>query len=120
MKKLSRNDARQKKHKRIRKKLSGTAESPRMCIFRSHQHTYAQIIDDDKGVTLVAASTLEEGLKELQSKTDINAAKSVGVRIAEKAKAKGVKTVVFDRNGYKYHGCVAAFADAARENGLDF
>jgi len=111
---------RQKKHRRIRKKLSGTNEVPRLCIFKSLNNIYAQIIDDENGNTIVSASTLEKDLSNLTSKTKIEAAKMVGSRIAEKAKEKGISKVVFDRNGYKYHGKVAAFADAAREKGLDF
>jgi large subunit ribosomal protein L18 len=111
---------RQKKHQRIRKKVSGTETIPRLCIYKSLNNIYAQIIDDTNSNTLVSASTLEEDFKDLGSKTNIDAARRVGMRIAEKAQEKGIKTVVFDRNGYKYHGGVAAFADAAREKGLEF
>ncbi|MDD3024105.1 MAG: 50S ribosomal protein L18 [Syntrophomonadaceae bacterium] len=111
---------RQGKHKRVRRKISGTAEMPRLCVYKSLSHIYAQIIDDEKGVTLVAASTLEKEMKDLSSKTNIDAAKRIGASIAEKAKEKGIEGVVFDRNGYQYHGCVAALADAARDKGLNF
>lgn len=120
IKKTSRNVLRKSVHNRIRKKLSGTAEVPRLCVFKSLNHIYAQIIDDENGVTLTAASTLEKEAQELSSKTNIEAAKKVGAMIASKAKEKGITSVVFDRNGYKYHGRVAALAEAARENGLEF
>ncbi|MCK9314212.1 MAG: 50S ribosomal protein L18 [Methanocorpusculum sp.] len=118
--KPSKNVLRQGKHKRVRRKISGSAETPRLCVYKSLNHIYAQIIDDEKGETLVAASTLEKDMKDLNSKANIDAAKRVGASIAEKAKEKGIEIVVFDRNGYKYHGCVAALADAAREKGLIF
>lgn len=111
---------RQSKHKRVRKKISGSSETPRLCVYRSISHIYAQIIDDQKSETLVAASTLEKEFSGLKSKSNIEAAKLVGSKIADKAKEKGITKVVFDRNGYKYHGCVASLADAARENGLQF
>lgn len=111
---------RQKKHQRIRRKIAGTAEIPRLCVYKSLNHIYAQVIDDSEGVTLVAASTLEEDFKDLGSRTNTEAAKKVGSRIAEKAREKGITSVVFDRNGYKYHGNIAALADAARETGLEF
>ena len=105
----------------IRKRLSGTAERPRLSVFRSARHIYAQVIDDDKGSTLAAASTLSPELKSLEGhRGNKEAAKAVGTLIAEKAKAAGVESVVFDRNGYLYHGRVAALADAAREGGLKF
>lgn len=110
---------RQKKHMRIRNKIKGTGEIPRLCVFKSLNHIYAQIIDDEKGVTLAAASTLDSDLKDLPSRTNIAAAQQVGSSIAQKAKANGITNVVFDRNGYKYHGRIAALADAARENGLE-
>ena len=118
IKKVSKNELRQEKHKRIRRKLSGTPEVPRLCVFKSLNHIYAQVIDDQNGVTLVATSTLEPELHGLG--TNMQAAAKVGTSIAEKAKAKGIDMVVFDRNGYKYHGCVKALADAAREKGLEF
>ncbi|MEN6351116.1 MAG: 50S ribosomal protein L18 [Syntrophomonas sp.] len=120
IKKPDKKSLRQGKHKRVRRKISGTAEMPRLCVFKSLNHIYAQIIDDEKGVTLAAASTLEKDIKGLVSGTNIEAAKKIGQSIAEKAKEKGIEIVVFDRNGYKYHGCIAALADAARENGLQF
>jgi large subunit ribosomal protein L18 len=109
------------RHKRLRKKISGTPERPRLAVFRSEKHMYAQIIDDIKGVTLVAASTTEKAMKEKLKKTwNVEAAKEVGKLIAERALAKGIKEVVFDRGGFKYHGRVKALADAAREAGLKF
>lgn len=120
IKKTSRNVLRQGKHARVRRKISGTPEAPRLCIHKSLNHIYAQIIDDKQGTTLAAASTLDKDLQELASKTNIEAAKAVGSSIAARAKEKGITTVVFDRSGYKYHGRVAALADAARENGLEF
>ncbi|MCX7654029.1 MAG: 50S ribosomal protein L18 [Fervidobacterium sp.] len=109
------------RHKRIRKKLSGTPERPRLSVFRSEKHIYAQIIDDTKGVTLVAASTVEKAVREKLKKTwNVVAAKEIGKLIAERALAKGIKEVVFDRGGFKYHGRVKALADSAREAGLKF
>mgnify|MGYP003733826663 CR=1 FL=1 len=120
IKKDSKKELRKIRHKRIRRKLSGTAEAPRLCVFKSLHHIYAQLIDDENGVTLVSASTLDKDMADLGSKSNIEAAKRVGSSIAQKAKAKGIEYVVFDRNGYKYHGCISALADAARENGLVF
>ena len=118
-KQFDKNAARQKKHRKIRKTLVGTKERPRLSVFRSLNHIYAQIIDDYEGKTLAAASTLE--LKgQISSGGNVEAAKLVGAMIAERAKEKGVTQVVFDRGGYKYHGRVAALAEGARENGLDF
>lgn len=112
---------RAKKHLRIRKNISGTAERPRLNVFRSSNHIYAQIIDDINGVTLAAASTLDAALKDkVNHGGNIEAAKAVGNAIAERAKAKGVTSVVFDRGGYLYHGRIKALADAAREAGLEF
>ena len=106
---------------RIRKKIRGTSERPRLTVYRSLKYIYAQIIDDEAGHTLVAASTLEKELREkLKSTKDIEAAKTVGELIAKRALEKGIEKVVFDRNGYKYHGRVKALADAAREAGLKF
>jgi large subunit ribosomal protein L18 len=115
--KTQKNQKRVRIHDRIRKKLGGTEEQPRLSIYRSTAHIYAQIIDDRKGVTLVAASTVEA-----KSKTGGNlaSAKEVGKAVADKAKAKGITKVVFDRGGYLYHGRVKALADAAREAGLKF
>jgi large subunit ribosomal protein L18 len=107
--------------KRVRNKISGTQERPRLSVHRGHKHIYAQIIDDSKGITLASASTLSPELKGKLNVTDtVNAAKEVGGLIAKKAVEKGVKTVVFDRRGYEYTGKVKALADAARENGLKF
>ena len=103
---------------RIRKKISGTSNRPRLTVFRSNKEIYAQLIDDEKGVTLVSASTLEKDLERKGTKTE--RAISVGKSVAERAKAIGVEAVVFDRNGYLYHGRVKSLADSARENGLKF
>lgn len=108
-------------HTRIRKKISGTEERPRLAVFKSNQNIYAQIIDDVKGVTLTASSTLDaEVKKDLKTGGNIEAAQKVGADIANKAKAKGISKVVYDRGGFNYHGKIKALADAARENGLDF
>jgi len=120
IKKTSKKELRQKRHLRIRLNLAGTAEVPRLCVYRSLNHIYAQLIDDEKGVTLAAASTLDKEMADLGSSSNVEAAKRVGGSIAQKAKEKGITCVVFDRNGRKYHGCVSALADAARENGLIF
>ena len=106
------------RHKRVRGKVSGTPERPRLNVFRSETNIYAQIIDDTKGITLVSANSLEKGFECEGTKTD--AAKKVGEVIAERAKAKGIDTVVFDRGGYVYHGRVKALAEGAREGGLQF
>ncbi|MDP6822756.1 MAG: 50S ribosomal protein L18 [Dehalococcoidia bacterium] len=109
------------RHKRLRKKMSGTQERPRLAVFRSHSHIYAQVIDDSAGHTLVAASTLDPDLKDqLSSSGKIDNATAVGTAIAQKAKDAGVERVVFDRGGYAYHGRVKALAEAAREVGLEF
>ena len=113
--------ARQKKHKRMRGHIHGTAERPRLAVFRSNKHMYAQIIDDKKGITLVSASTLQADVKEGLEYTDnIEAAARVGKVIGERALQAGIKEVVFDRGGFVYHGKVQALADAAREAGLTF
>ena len=112
-----RNEIRQRIHARIREKMAGTAERPRLNVYRSLNHIYAQVVDDQKGETLAAASSL--GLK-LKSGGNVAAAKEIGKAIAERAAAKGIKHVVFDRGGYLYHGRVKALADAAREGGLNF
>ena len=112
-----RNAIRQRIHSRIREKLSGTTERPRLNVYRSLNHIYAQVIDDQKGETLVSASSL--GLK-LKTGGNVASAKEIGKAIAERASAKGIKRVVFDRGGYLYHGRVKALADAAREAGLEF
>lgn len=119
--KTDKNKARLKRHLRVRKKIEGTSERPRLNIFRSAKHMYAQIIDDTKGVTLVAASTNDKDLKsDTTNGGNIEAARKVGETIAKLAKEKGIDTVVFDRGGYIYHGRVQALADAAREAGLEF
>jgi len=112
-----RNEIRQRIHKRIREKLSGTTERPRLNVFRSLNHIYAQVIDDQKGETLASVSTLALKLK---TGGNVAAAKEIGKAIAEKATAKGIKKVVFDRGGFLYHGRIKALADAAREGGLEF
>ena len=119
IKKESRNSMRVVRHSRIRAKISGTTEIPRLCVFRSNKGIYAQIIDDEKKITVVSASSLDKDLK-LTNGSNIEAAKVVGKSIAEKAKKANITTVVFDRGGYLYHGRVKALADAARENGLEF
>ena len=119
--KQSRSKIRVKKHRRLRSRLSGTATQPRLAVFRSNNHMYAQIIDDTVGNTLVAASTLDKEVKaELEKTNDVDAAAKVGAVIAKRALDKGIKTVVFDRGGYIYQGKVKALADAAREAGLNF
>lgn len=119
--KKSRAEVRQKKHRRIRNHLSGTSERPRLAVFRSNNHMYAQIIDDTVGNTLCAASTLDADVKAQCEKTNnVEAAALVGTAIAKKALEKGITTVVFDRGGYIYQGKVQALADAAREAGLEF
>ena len=107
-----------KRHKRVRAKISGTPEIPRLNVFRSLNHIYAQVIDDTKGVTLVAASSLDKGFEGYGG--NVEGAKAVGKAVAEKALAAGIKSVVFDRGGYVYHGRVAALAEGAREGGLEF
>ena len=116
--KADKNKVRQKRHLRVRNRVFGTAERPRLNVFRSLAHIYAQVIDDEKGITLAAASSMD---KDFEGKGgNIEAAKKVGLSIAKKALDKGIKTVVFDRGGYIYHGRVAALAQAAREGGLEF
>ena len=115
--KPDKNEARLRRHRRVRGKIRGTAERPRLDVFRSSKHIYAQIIDDVAGVTLVSASTLEKGFEGFGG--NVEAAGKVGRMIAEKALAKGIKTVVFDRGGYVYHGRVKALAEGAREGGLE-
>ena len=119
IKKESRNSMRVARHERIRKTLMGTSATPRLCVFRSNKEIYAQIIDDQSRTTLVSASSLEKDLK-VKNGSNVEAAKVVGKSIAEKAKKAKITKVVFDRGGYLYHGRVAALADAARENGLEF
>lgn len=112
------NAQRLKRHKRVRGKIAGTPERPRLNVFRSGSNIYAQLIDDASGVTVAAASSLEKGFE--GSGGNIEAAKKVGLAIAERAKAKGISVVVFDRGGYLYHGRVQALAEGAREGGLEF
>jgi large subunit ribosomal protein L18 len=113
--------ARQRRHRRVRRKAVGTTERPRLNVFRSLKHIYAQVIDDDLGHTLVAASTLDPELREkLSGLTKTDQARSVGKLLGERALARGVKQVVFDRGGYKYHGRVKALAEGSREAGLEF
>ena len=119
--KESRQEIRVKKHMKIRNRFAGTAERPRLSVFRSNNHMYAQIIDDTVGKTLVAASTVEKDVKaELKKTNDVEAAAYLGKVIAERALEKGIKTVVYDRGGFIYQGKIAALADAAREAGLEF
>ena len=121
IKKASRAEIRQKKHRRLRHHLIGTQERPRLCVFRSNKHMYAQIIDDTADKTLVAASTLDKDVKaELTYTDDVKAAAYLGTVIGKKALEAGIDTVIFDRGGYIYHGKVKALADAAREAGLQF
>lgn len=121
IKKKSRAEVRVKKHRRIRNRLSGTAQRPRLVVFRSNNHMYAQIIDDTVGNTLAAVSTLHKEVREgLEKTNNVDAAARVGTAIAKKALEQGINTVVFDRGGYIYHGKVKALADAAREAGLQF
>jgi large subunit ribosomal protein L18 len=115
--KISKDEIRRRIHKRIRRKVSGTTEQPRLAVFRSVAHIYAQVIDDSKGITLVAASSTEKDSKATGG--NVAAAKEIGRRVAERAKEKGIKRVVFDRGGYLYHGRIKALADAAREAGLE-
>jgi large subunit ribosomal protein L18 len=116
-----RQELRQRRHLRVRKKVSGTGERPRLAVFRSEHHIYAQVIDDTQGRTLAAASTLDPNLrKELKYGGNVEAAKAVGKLVGERAKEKGVQKVVFDRGGFAYHGRVAGLADGAREAGLEF
>ncbi|KFE41215.1 MULTISPECIES: 50S ribosomal protein L18 [Staphylococcus] len=116
--KIDKNKVRLKRHARVRTKLSGTSEKPRLNVYRSNKHIYAQIIDDVKGVTLAQASTKDSDID--TSVTKVEMATKVGESIAKKASEKGIEAVVFDRGGYLFHGRVKALADAARENGLQF
>ncbi len=115
----ARREGRIKRHRRLRKKVHGTAARPRLAVHRSNKHITAQVIDDDAGVTLAAASTSEPSLR-ANSGATVDAATKVGELIADRAKSAGVSTVVFDRGGYAYHGRIAAIAQAAREAGLEF
>lgn len=114
------NKARLKRHLRVRKKISGTNERPRLSVFRSSKHIYAQLIDDVKGVTIASASTLDKELAGNSNGGNVESARKVGELIAKRAKEKGYENVVFDRGGYLYHGRIQALADAAREAGLQF
>ena len=119
--KESRSEVRIKKHMRVRNHLAGTADRPRLAVFRSNNHMYAQIIDDSVGNTIVAASTVEKSIKEALEQTDnVDAAAYVGKVVAERALEKGIKTVVYDRGGFIYAGKIKALAEAAREAGLEF
>ena len=121
MSNVNRREARIRRHKRVRKKVWGTNEKPRLSVFKSLKHIYAQLIDDESGITLASASTLSPDIKnQIEYGGNIESAKFVGESVAKKAVEKGVKTVVFDRGGYIYHGRVKALADAAREVGLRF
>ena len=121
MSRVSKADTRRSRHLRVRKKVAGTPECPRLMVRRTLHHIYATLVDDAKGHTLAAVSTRDKSLSEsLDSNTNTDAAKAVGAAIAAKAKAAGITDVVFDRGGYKYHGRVQALADAAREAGLNF
>ena len=117
--KVSRNSMRQSRHARVREKVSGTASTPRLNVFRSNQNIFAQIIDDEKGVTLVSASSIDKELK-LENGGNIEAATKVGELLAKRAKKAKITKVTFDRGGYQYHGRIEALANAARENGLEF
>ncbi len=116
----SKSAARRSRHERLRRKVAGTAERPRLFVRRTLHHIYAAVVDDSRGHTLVAASTREKTVGARSSHTNVDAAKAVGAAVGAKAKAAGVTRVVFDRAGYKYHGRVRALADAAREAGLEF
>jgi large subunit ribosomal protein L18 len=118
IRKIKKNEIRERIHTRIRRKLRGTAERPRLAVFRSVAHIYVQVIDDAAGATLVSASTVDKGGKAKGG--NVAAATSIGKLVAERAKEKGIKRVVFDRGGYQYHGRVKALADAARSAGLEF
>jgi large subunit ribosomal protein L18 len=118
IRKIEKKEIRKRIHMRIRRKLSGTPERPRLAVFRSVAHIYAQVIDDSKGATLVSASSVDKGAR--TNGGNVAAAKAIGKLVAERAKEKGIKSVVFDRGGYQYHGRIKALADAAREAGLEF
>lgn len=121
MAKVSRRVARQRRHARVRRRVVGTSERPRLNVFRSLKHIYAQIIDDSTGRTLVSASTLDKGLRNEISELEVHEqAKAVGKAVAERAKEAGIETVVFDRGGYVYHGRIQAVAEGSREAGLIF
>jgi large subunit ribosomal protein L18 len=117
---VDRKAERDKRHRRVRKKVFGTSEHPRLCVTKSLRHLYVQVIDDTNGRTLAAASTLDPGLREAANGCNITSAKLVGKLIADRAAEKGIDTVIFDRGGYAYHGVVSALAEACREGGLRF
>lgn len=121
IKKIDKNEERLRRHSRVRKKISGTAEMPRLNVYRSLNHIYAQVIDDVKGVTICSASTMEKAVRdEIKDLTKTDAAKAVGKKVADRAAEKGITAVVFDRGGYLYTGRVQALAEGAREGGLKF
>jgi large subunit ribosomal protein L18 len=123
IKQISKNEIRERIHTRIRRKVRGTTERPRLAVFRSLCHIYAQVIDDSKGVTIVSASSAEKSVSGFDGKVsggNIAGATAIGKTVADRAKEKGIKTVVFDRGGYLYHGRIKALAEAAREAGLEF
>lgn len=117
---VTKNETRQRRHVRVRKRVAGNEERPRLNVYRSNKNIYAQVIDDAKGHTLAAASSLDTNLKDAKNGGNLEGAQAVGRLIAERAKSAGVEKVVFDRGGYLYHGRIKALADAAREGGLDF
>ncbi len=109
------------RHERIRRQIIGTSERPRLNVFKSHKHFFVQVVDDSKGNTLASVSTQEAALKgQLQGSANVETAKKVGTMVAERAQAKGIKKIVFDRGGHRYHGAIKALAEAARESGLEF
>ncbi len=118
IRKIAKKDTRRLVHRRIRRKIAGTAERPRLAVFRSLAHIYAQVIDDGEGKTLASASSVDKGVR--TNGGSLAAAKAIGKLVAERAKEKGIKSVVFDRGGYAYHGRVKALAEAARASGLEF
>ena len=115
---MSKEDLREKRHKRVRKKITGTQERPRLCVYKSNRYIYAQLIDDMKGHTLACASSIEEALQADNVNCEIS--KKVGLLIGTRAVERGIKVVVFDRSGYRYHGNIKSLADGAREGGLEF
>ncbi len=117
---MNKNESRQKRHQRVRKHVTGSPERPRLNVYRSLNHIYAQVIDDARGHTLASASSLDGSLKDKNFGGNVEGAKAVGRLVAERAKEAGVSRVVFDRGGYLYHGRIQALADAAREGGLEF
>jgi len=120
MSKMTKKEQRDRRHRRLRVTLAGTAEAPRLAVCRTGAHLYAQVIDDDLGQTLVSAMTTEKAARDQKLAANMKGAEAIGTLIAERALAKGIKAVVFDRGGFKYHGCIKALADAARKAGLEF